>query len=135
MLVLDLVTGSLRSIGVIGETQTPSAEQGQSAVTALNDLMASYEEDQIELGWNPKATTADTVELPLGHVEAIKSLLAMKLAGDYGVDPPVSVADAASRGYKRLLRMAIQMAMQTTRLNNVPRGDAQRLISRIETDQ
>lgn len=135
MLVLDIVTGSLRAIGIIGETQDPSAEQGASAVTALNDLMASLEEDEIDLGWNPKDTTGDTAALPLGHVETIKALLAVKLASDYGVDVPAVVALNASSGYKRLLRQGIQAAMQKTRLTNLPRGNAQGVTARIESDQ
>ena len=135
MIVLELVTGSLRQIGIIGETQTPSAEQGQAAVTRLNDLMAELDEDQIDLGWNPKSTTADSVALPLGNVEGIKAMLAVKLAGDYGVDPPQSVILSASESYKRLLRQAIQQAMVVTRVYNVPRGNFQGDTARIETDQ
>lgn len=132
MIVLDIVTGSLRQIGIIGETKTPSAEQGADAVTRLNDLMASMEEDEIYLGWNPKSTTADTVVLPLGHVETIKALLAVILAGSYGVEPPAITVVNANQGYKRLLRGAIQDAM-TEAQTDAPYGDAQILPFNIYT--
>jgi hypothetical protein len=134
MLVLELVTGSLRQIGIIGETQDASAEQGQDAVTRLNDLMLSLEEDDVDLGWNPKSTTADTVVLPLGEVGTIKALLAVVLAGSYGVEVPPITALTADTGYKRLLRKGLQQAMRETRPSN-PRGDSQYFRSRIETDQ
>lgn len=135
MVVLDIVTDSLRQIGIIGETQTPSAEQGQDAVTRLNDLMLSMEEDDIVLGWNPKATTADTVSLPLGQVAAIKALLAVQLAGEYGSEIPATTITNARDGYQRLLRQGIQNVMKQTRLYVMPRGNAQSLLNRILTDQ
>jgi hypothetical protein len=134
MLVLELATYALRQIGIIGETHDASAEQGQDAVTRLNDMMASLLEDDIDLGWNPKSTTADTVVLPLGEVDTIKSLLAVKLAGSYGVDAPPATVLAADSGYKRLLRKGLQQVMKPTR-SAIPRGDAQYVNHRIETDQ
>ncbi len=134
MLVLAIVTDALRQIGVIGETQDPSADQGQDAVTRLNDMMATMAEDDIDLGWNPKSTTADTVVLPLGHVETIKALLAVNLAGSYGVEPPLAVTAAARTGYNRLARQALQNVMQRMR-RAIPTGDAQYTHSNIETDQ
>ena len=134
MLVLELVTGALRQIGIIGETQDASAEQGQDAVTRLNDMMASLAEDDVDLGWNPKATTADTVVLPLGEVETVRALLAVRLAGSYGVEVPPVTAMVADSGYKRLLRKGLQLVMRETRPSN-PRGDAQYVNNRIETDQ
>jgi hypothetical protein len=135
MTVLDIITDALRQIGIIGETQTPSAEQGADAVTRLNDLMASLAEDDIDLGWNPKATSADTVSLPLGQVAAIKALLAVNLAGEYGAEIPPLTAATAGEGYKRLLRQGIQNVMKQTRLYVMPRGNAQSLLNRILTDQ
>jgi apolipoprotein N-acyltransferase len=43
MLALELVSGALQLIGVIGETKTPSAEQGAHGVKKLNDMMAELE--------------------------------------------------------------------------------------------
>lgn len=135
MIVLDLVTDSLRQIGIIGETQTPSAEQGADAVIRLNDLMASLAEDDIDLGWNPKDLSSDAAVLPLGAVAAIKALLAIVLAGEYGVEIPATTAAVASDGYKRLLRQGVQNVMRQTRVYVLPRGNFQSLLNRIETDQ
>jgi hypothetical protein len=135
MLVLDIVTDSLRQIGIIGESETPSADQGQDAVTRLNDLMASLAEDDIDLGWNPKDTTGDAAVLPLGEVPVIKALLAINLAGEYGVEVPQPTLKIAHDGYQRLLRKAIQQVMRVTRLYVMPRGNFQTVTNRIETDQ
>jgi hypothetical protein len=126
MLVLDLVTDALRQITVIGQTATPSAEQGQDAVKKLNDLMFSLAEDEIDFGYNPKATTAESIELPLGHVATIQALLGARLCDGYGIPTPPNVAAIASAGYERLLRQAIYANAQQTRTDNAPRGNAQR---------
>lgn len=135
MTLIDLVTDALRQITVIGQTATPSAEQGQDAVTKYNDLMASLEEDGIDLGHFPKATTADTVELPAGHVPVIKALLAARLCDGYGLPVPPNVAAIADSGYRRLLAQAIYQNARETRTDNAPRGDAQPVTFNILTGQ
>lgn len=123
MIALDLITASLRSIGIIGETQTPSAEQGSDAVTRLNDLFAQWAEKGVDLGWNPKDLTTDTVVLPPGHVQGIKAQLAELLASDYGVDvPPVVIRDAED-SRTILMRQALQAAFGRPNLRAMPLGN------------
>ena len=135
MNVIDLVTDALRRATIIGQTASPSAEQGADAVTKLNDVMASLAGDGIDLGYNPKATTAETMVLPLEHVLTIKSLLVMAVCGGYGVDPPASDVSIAQAGYQRLLRQAIYANARETRTDNAPRGDAQGVVFNILTGQ
>jgi hypothetical protein len=132
MVVLDLVTDALRQITVIGQTATPSAEQGQDAVKKLNDLMASLAEDGIDFGYNPKSTTADTIELPLGHVQSIQALLGVALCDGYGIPVPLVVGTVATSGYSRMLRQAIYNEALETR-TDAPRGDSQHSTHNIET--
>jgi hypothetical protein len=131
VIVLELVTGALRRAGVIGEADDPSAEEGSDAVTRLNDMIAGMAEDGIDLGWNPKASTADTVVLPLGHIGTIKAMLAVMLADEYGTEVSPVTASEAKSGYDRLLRQALQMQM--TRRSDAPRGEIFRG-TRILTD-
>lgn len=133
MTLIDIVTDALRQITVIGQTATPSAEQGQDAVTKYNRLMASLEVDDIFLGHFPKATTADTVELPDGEIDTITALLGVKLCDGYGLPVPAVVAATASSGYARLLRNSIYLNARETRTDNAPRGNAQRCTANIET--
>lgn len=133
MNVIDLVTDSLRRATIIGQTATPSAEQGADAVTKLNDVMASLAGDGIDLGWNPKATTAETFVFPAEHVDTIKALLVLAVCGGYGADPPLRDVAIADAGYKRLLRQAIYANARETRTDNLPRGDAQSIAFNILT--
>jgi hypothetical protein len=105
---LDLITDALRDIGVISEIESPSAEQGDAAVSRLNDLMASLAEDGIDLGYAPISATTDTVVIPDGHVSTIKALLAIKCAPMYaGSEVPPLIAASADAGYTRLLKQAL----------------------------
>lgn len=134
MLVSDLVTDVLRKATVIGQTATPSAEQGQDAVTKLNDVMASLAEDGIDFGYNPKATTAESIELPLGDVLTIKAMLLIAVCGGYGLEPPAVEAGLAQSGYKRLLNRSLYgEAKQTS--GNAPYGYAQSYNYNILTGQ
>lgn len=134
MTLIDIVTDTLRQITVIGQTATPSAEQGQDAVSKYNDLMAELEEDGIDLGHFPKATTASTVELPPGQVAAVKAMLGVRLCDGYGLPVPPVVAAVAASGYRRLLTLATYQNARETRTDNAPRGEHQGSTYNILTD-
>lgn len=122
MTAIDLITSALRSIGILGETETPSAEQGAAALKNLNQLMASLAEDGIDFGYAPTETTTDEILLPLGHVGAIQALLAQVEASDYGVDIPPAVAGIASNGYSRMLGQAVSGQIKAARSGTLPYG-------------
>ena len=125
MELLDLITGSLRDIGVIDATQAPSAEQGANALRNLNNLMASLAEDDVDLGYAPTDDIAGEIALPLGHVSTIQSLLALKEASDRGIDPPELVVATATSGRQRLLKQAIQLQIGRTVSETLPLGNCQ----------
>lgn len=133
MTALDLITDALRQATVIGQTATPSAEQGADALKKLNDLMASLAEDSIDFGWNPKSSTSDTVELPLGHVSTVQAMIAAAVCDGYGIPVPPVVAGIATAGYSRMLRQAIYNEARETRTDNAPRGNAQHHTDNILT--
>ncbi len=123
MQALDIITESLRDIGVISEVATPSAEQGAIAVTKLNELMASLEEDGIDFGWPQIASTTDTVVIPLAHRATIKALLAIRLAPMYaGSSVPAVVASIADSGYTRLLGQAVSAQIERSQSDTLPLG-------------
>ena len=126
MNVVDLVTDVLRQLVVISEIETPSAEQGQDAVTKLNDLMADLEADGILLGFNPKATTAEAFVIPDGDKSGLKAMLGTRLCEGYGLPVPPVMGALADAWYKRALRNAIHDSMRKP-VSDAPTGDRQRL--------
>jgi hypothetical protein len=125
MTVLDFVTDAYFIAGIISEVESPSAQQGSRAVTRLNDIMASLAEDGIDLGYNPKSSVSDTLDLPLGHVEGLKALLAVKLCSANGVPIPGSALEDAERCYNRLLGQAVSMQIERAQSNTLPCGENQ----------
>lgn len=132
MTIVDFITDVLRQLGVVSEIGTPTAEQGADAVTKLNDLMASLEEDGINLGFNQKGTTAESIVLPDGHRTAVKAMLGVMLCDGYGIAPPPVMAAMARSGYDRLLRQSIHEAMRE-RVSDAPRGERNRYCWNILT--
>lgn len=122
MLALEFVTDALRYIGVIDETETPSAEQGADGVKKFNELMASLAEDGIDLGWVPVSSTSSTVVIPAGEVRSIKALLGANLAPIYGAEIPPAVSIIGSAGYSRMLSNALILSQNAASLATVSRG-------------
>jgi P22 tail accessory factor len=126
METLDLITDALRSIGVIDDFTSPSAEQGATALRNLNKIMASLAEDGIDLGYAPTTTITDDIALPLGYVGTIEALLALREASDRGIEPPAMVAGVAASGYNRMLSRAIVAQVQSAQSDTMPRGETNR---------
>jgi len=122
MQLLDLITQSLRSIGVVDVTESPSAEAGANALINLNNLMATLAEDGIDLGYTATSTITDDFALSAGHVGTIEALLAMKEASDRGIAPSATLSGMADSGYRRLLLQAQKLAMQPASLSGVSHG-------------
>jgi hypothetical protein len=43
----DIINGSLRLIGVLAEGETPSAETAQDALSAMNEMIASWNTERL----------------------------------------------------------------------------------------
>jgi hypothetical protein len=51
---LEIITAALRLLGVIAETETPSAEQGATGLAVLNDMLEDWSGREIEVGQWPQ---------------------------------------------------------------------------------
>jgi hypothetical protein len=127
MQALEVITDSLRDLGILSEVEAPSPQQGQFGVRKLNELMATLLEDGIDLGWSPITTTTDTVVIPAGHVSTIKAMMSVAQSSTYGIDANAVVAGRASSGYQRLLGQAFTLANERAQSNTLPVGESQRL--------
>ena len=134
MNVVDLVTDVLRQLAIISEIETPSAEQGQDAVTKFNDLMADLAVDGIERGYNPKATTAEALVLPDGDKAGIKAMLGVRVCEGYGLPVPPVMGAMADGWYKRALRQALHASMREV-VTDAPSGTTRRGRFNIVTGQ
>lgn len=81
----DLINGSLRLIGVLAEGETPSAETSQDALTAMNQMIDSWNTERLSV-----FSTQDQVFIwPAGELSRT-----MGPSGDFVGNRPVLLDDA-----------------------------------------
>jgi hypothetical protein len=81
---LQIISDALLDLGVINESETPSAEQGSHALRVLNQMLEAWEEDSIRLGWCEQTDTSEDAPLPPYALRGVTAALALELAPSYG---------------------------------------------------
>jgi len=97
----DVITASLREIGVIDGIEEASAEDAAHALTLFNQMLAGWELDGIALGLGT-VTLNTTLAVPESHIEALRANLAARLAAPFARNPSPLTVEQASRGYRSL---------------------------------
>lgn len=131
-----LITDALRLLGVIGETESPSGEQGAHALGRLNRMMEQWTENDISLGWFEQSVTTDDAPIPKWAELGVVSKLAQNLHATY---PSASLApwvhDDSQNGYGTIARRCMLDRMKPASLAHLPQGEGSGPRSaRIETD-
>lgn len=105
----DVIKAALRKITLLGANADIEADDGQTGIEYLNDMMAELDVQEIDLGYTIVKSLADTVTVPAGAIGPIKSLLALKLWDEYaeGDVPQPTLAAFAESGMKILQLLTI----------------------------
>ena len=103
----QLFKDALVLAGVLSEVENPSAEQGSSALRTLNEMLAEWEEDGIELGFFEQTSLSANCPLPDSAVSAVKYNLASKFGDEYGMPLSPKLEQLSQTKYKRLVRATI----------------------------
>lgn len=119
----DYITRALKKIGVLAESESPSAEQGSDALVVMNDMFAVWESEGIDVGWKPSASTTDTIDFHPAVREAVVTNLAARLCADYAREPSAVLATLAVRTYEKLLREAINAKVRGVPMWHIPLGE------------
>lgn len=119
----DYITRALKKIGVLAESESPSAEQGSDALVVMNDMFAVWESEGIDVGWKPSASTTDTIDFHPAVREAVVTNLAARLCTDYAREPSAVLATLAVRTYEKLLREAINAKVRGVPMWHIPLGE------------
>jgi hypothetical protein len=83
MTALDLITRALRKIKVLASGESPTSDEADDCLLALNDMLASWSINGLDIAHTTLALT-DTLDVPDDHLEAIRLSLAENVAGDFG---------------------------------------------------
>lgn len=100
----DLVTSSLRSIGVLHSGETPSAEESTDSLDALNEMLNSWLYDGINLEHITSTDLNDTFPYPDDHYGPIRWNLCVRLAPEFGITVTPEIAALAQQGFNQLQR-------------------------------
>jgi hypothetical protein len=101
---LDVITDAMRRMNIIHERETPSSTQGQQGLDLLNDMLADWEEDGIELGYYPQTSTSATIPVEDHALRGIKYNLALEFGAEYGLEPAPTLAERARMTKARLTK-------------------------------
>lgn len=133
--VVTIIGDALLEIGVINESETPSAEQGQHALRKLNQMLESWEEEGVRLGWCEQSDTSGTAPLPPYAERGVTLKLAMALAPSYGGAASVTPALIAEMtdAYGLIIRKAALKNLKPSDTRNMPKAEASNGHSNILT--
>ncbi len=121
---VEMIDGALRALGVLPEGDTANAEQLITGLSALNQMLASWAEEGVDLQFFPQADAEATTPIPPWAERGVRANLAIELATEYGVVPSLSLTNAATLGYNTILRIAMTSQMREADLSHLPQGQA-----------
>ena len=122
--VNDIITQAEREIRVIRATQTLPADHLADGIKYLNQMIADWQADGIEVGWYPVTSGTDVLRIQHTDEAAVMFNLAVKLAGQYGAPLQPGTTASANRTFRRLEGSTIEIVESD--LGHVPTGRRER---------
>lgn len=104
MQAIVIISRALRLLRVLDPNEAPEAEDSQTALEVLNQMLRRWEADGIALGWNTLALVTNELTIPEEAEEAVAYNLAVKLRPEYGVTIDPDVRETARKGLDALRR-------------------------------
>lgn len=117
-----VIGDALREINVISEVETPSAEQGAHGLRKLNEMVESWTESDVELGYFAQSSTTDDCPIPAWAEKAVKAKLAIELAPTYGASISAELLIKADEGWSTILRKCINEKLTGADMTHLPYG-------------
>jgi hypothetical protein len=97
----DIVTRALKRLRVVNPRETVEAVIASEGLQALNDMMHAWKAAGVDVDHETMAAT-DDFTLDEEHVQATVALLAVRLAGDHGMEVEAGIARDAEMGWEGL---------------------------------
>lgn len=119
----EMISGALRLLGVLNEVQSASAEQGAHGLEALNQVMAEWEADGIDVQYYEQNSLTDNIPVPTNARAAVKYFLAFALAPEYGRAVTPEMRETGAKFYNSLVKNAVLDSMRETDISDLPKGE------------
>lgn len=109
-------------LGVLSESEAMSAEQGALGLRVLNELMADWQQDGVDLQYYEQSSLAEDAPIPDHAALAVKYYLAMALAPYYERQVSPEFVALGNRYYARLVRDAMVSELRPADMSHLHRG-------------
>lgn len=120
---IQLITASLRLLGVIPEGIAASAEQGDTALGFLNRMIEGWTENGTDLGWYEQTSTTDDAPLPKWAEKGVIAKLAQELRAVYPSSTlDASILDDNRNGYEIIARRTLLDQLEAADMSHMPVG-------------
>lgn len=119
----DLIRDALSLLGVVGETEPLSAEQGAHGLRMLNEMLAEWEADGLDLAYFEQDDINDESPIQNSEAGAVKYNLAIDLAPHYGKAVAPEIAARAGKYLYRLKRDQMIAALEPSDVTHLPMGE------------
>lgn len=97
--VQEIIRGALQLVGVLDVGEAIPPADAADGLIVFNDMVASWDAKGVHTG-APEVTLSDQSPLEDLHTKALKNLLAIELAGQYGKAIPPKVEHDAQQGWQ-----------------------------------
>ena len=83
---LDVISRAMRLIGALSTGEVPSADEAKDGLISLKAMLGDWEGRGVRLGAvvDTEFATADTIPVPVTHLQALAFNLAVVIAPEYG---------------------------------------------------
>jgi hypothetical protein len=116
----DFIRDALGMLGILGETETASAEQAAHGLRVLNNLVFDWQAEGVDIPWASYSSPTATMTLHERDQQAVMANLALRLAPSYGVALSPALVDMAQNGWTRVLRDSLTRTARVQRMYHLP---------------
>lgn len=118
----EIITDALQAAAIIADGQTASASELSDSLTALNRMMLTWTQDDMDIGYFPQDTGSDACPIPVWAEEAVQDNLTMRLCKIFRVPVSTEVAIRASEGASYIAKMCINNKLEGVDNDHMPQG-------------
>lgn len=117
----SVIERALTKLGIRAAESPVTASEIQDGLDQLNDMLSSWENSGLVLGFQPLENASDTLRVPRHALAAIKANLAIFMAPEYGRVVSEALAAEASNT-KNELRISLVDMGEVNYPNTLPLG-------------